>query len=129
MIEKPTAIIKTLPAHFFKEVRPRDFARSFLALNDNPEDYWLFHMGSGLPKHDVLHLYVVAGNRIRYRANIAGFEGPFDGDDYFKGIKRFADGRAMYCRHWMIVTGPIIIAPYRIERKGFQGFRYSEFIF
>jgi hypothetical protein len=56
-----------------------------------------------------------------YRANIGGFEPG--------GIKHFEDGRDCEAKHWMILTHPFIEANPRIPYKGFQGFRYSSFLF
>lgn len=118
-MERPVAIITTFPRVFFREVSPREFVRSFLGMNTE-DTYWICKMGN-VPRFDVAYCYIIAGNRIRYRANVGGFEGA--------GTRDFGDGRIQYARAWMILTAPVIKAPYRIERRGFQGFRYSEFIF
>lgn len=120
MNQRPVAIITTFPRVFFLEKSPREFVREFLAMNDDGEIYWQCKMGNA-PKIEVVYCYIVINNRIRYRANIAGFE---------PGGKRyFGDGRSATARAWMILTGPVVKAPHRIERRGFQGFRYSDFIF
>ena len=118
--QQTVAIITTFPRKFFLEMSPRQFVRAFFAMNDDDSIYWQCKFGAP-PTRDVVYCYIVAENRIRYRANIAGFEPG--------GLRVFGDGRSATARSWMILTAPVIKAPYRIERRGFQGFRYSGIIF
>ena len=74
-----------------------------------------------LPKIEVPYVYIVALNRLRYRVNLVEFEQG--------GEREFEDGRRYAANHWMVMAGPVVKAPYRIEMRGFQGFRYSGFIF
>jgi hypothetical protein len=120
MSERPAAIIVTFPRVFFREVSPRQFVRDFLGMNSGEIEYWICKMGN-VPRIEVPYCYIVINNRIRYRANIAGFEPG--------GERTFDDGRRATGRAWMILTAPVIKAPYRIQRTGFQGFRYSDLIF
>lgn len=122
-MNRPIGIIVTFPRVFFEEVSTASFVREFLGMN-NPdyEGYWLCKIGS-IPRQEVLYCYIIINNRIRYRANIAGFEpgGPQQFDGRLSGKPRIHTAKA-----WMQLTGPIVKAPYRMEKRGFQGFRYTE---
>jgi len=119
MTDRPQAIIVTFPRVFFREVSRLQFVRQFCGMNRD-DSYWICKMGN-VPRIEVPYCYIVIDNRIRYRANIAGFERG--------GEREFDDGRKATARAWMILTAPVIKAPGRIERLGFQGFRYSDLIF
>jgi hypothetical protein len=58
------------------------------------------------PKHEVAYVYIIIGGVVKYRVNYVGYE----------------DGK-------IIMTGPLLIAPAVLEKKGFQGFRYTSFLF
>lgn len=88
--------------------------------NGNDGSCFLFTLSS-VPKYDVLHFYLLYDGFIRYRGNIAKFEGPRT--IVFPG-RRVVKGRA-----WAWITGPVIPAPGEIPMKGFQGFRYTEGLF
>lgn len=118
-MERAEAIIVTFPLVFFREYTTVNFVRDFLGMNKD-ETYWICKMGNK-PRVEVPYCYIIVGNRIRYRANIAGFEPG--------GERDFGDGRIQTARNWMLLTAPVIKAPYKIERRGFQGFRYTEIIF
>lgn len=121
--ERPTGIIVTFPRVFFEEVSRVKFVREFLAMNNSDyEGCWLCKVPA-IPKLEVLHCYIIINNRIRYRANIAGFEqgGPQEFDGRLSGKRRVHTAKA-----WMQLTGPVVKAPYRMEMRGFQGFRYTQ---
>jgi hypothetical protein len=127
---QPSAIVKTFPVHFFRDISPREFVRGFvIALNDpEHETVWWSMMGNR-PKQEVQYCYIVIGNRVRYRASVGWFEGPYDYPNELPGFKTFGDGRTLYSRYWMALTGPVIKAPERIPMRGFQGFRYCDILF
>ncbi|MEO6390825.1 MAG: hypothetical protein ABIP75_03175 [Pyrinomonadaceae bacterium] len=120
MIKRHEAILYTFPQVFFRYCSVWDFVRGFYGMNNDESSYWLAKMANQ-PKVEVPYCYIVIGNRIRYRAQIAGFEPG--------GPRTFPDGHTQTAKGWMILTAPVISAPYPIKRRGFQGFRYSEFIF
>src|SRR5688572_12292887 len=117
MTEKPDALIITVSSGMYGEKGYRNWLRNFLhAMNDESMIYW-FRAG-GQPKHDVLYIYLCIGGKIRFRVRYAGSEGERE--------QMFDDGRVMYGKAWIIGCGPVERAPYKIERKGFQGFRYTQ---
>lgn len=113
-----TCIVITFPQVFFKEMVPREFAQSFLTLS--PTHHWLCPMANR-PKKEPQWCYIVALGRLRYRAKVLGFE--------IGGEREFASGLSGDARHWLVLSGPVIKAPHRIIQSGFQGFRYTEFLF
>jgi len=115
MNERPEAIIITFPVVFFQEYGVRRFARDFQGLTTNDDMIWYAKI-STVPKIEVPHCYIIAGNRVRWRLNVVGFEPGH--------AKDFGSGRQVYARNWMLLAGPVSKAPYRIERRGHQGFRY-----
>jgi hypothetical protein len=90
------------------------------AVMQDQDSYWL-HKISAVPTIDVLYAYITVLGKIRYRANIGGFE---EG-----GTKTFQDGRDCTAKHWMILTHPFVKAPEEILFQGCQGFRYTSFLF
>src|SRR5436305_1254367 len=102
MTDRPCAIIVTFPRVFFREMSPRRFVREFLAMNTEDDWHWQCKIGNRA-RIEVVYCYIVIGNRIRYRANIAGFEPG--------GEREFDDGRKATARAWMILTAPVVKAP------------------
>jgi hypothetical protein len=70
------------------------------------------------PKHDVLHLYLLVGNQITMRFNIAGYVPGFEADCWDRTIR--------HPKLWAVCTGPVSRPAEPIRRRGFQGFRYTE---
>lgn len=71
------------------------------------------------PVQDILHCYIIVGNRIRVRANIAGWEAgtgehvtSWDGHD-------LSDAK-----FWCLLTGPVSWPPEPLTVRGHQGIRY-----
>ena len=115
--ERKQAIAVTWPLSSMTKT-PREFVRSFMSINDG-ETCWYAKVGQ-VPKRDVLYCYVIIGNRVRYRANIVGFEPG--------GELTFSDGRSATAKVWMVLGAPVVRAPHRIEMRGFQGFRYTDLL-
>jgi hypothetical protein len=110
-----------MPASFFEEYGMRHFLRDFyFAPNDDPRNCFLFTL-SGMPKYEVLHFYLVVGGRVRFRTNIAKFEG--------ERTLAFANHRSIHGNAWVWCCAPVVRAPFKIEMKGFRGFRYTEDLF
>lgn len=121
MIEKPEGIILTIGAGYLKERGVKAWLADFMLAMNNPDamTYWM--RLPVMPKQKPLYIYLVLGNIIRYRFTFV---------DYEKGgWMTFSDGRKLCAKAWMIGAGPVVKAPYGITRKGFRGFRYTEFIF
>lgn len=92
----------------------------FMKMNDIEDNYWIFNL-SGKPRYEVLYFYLLIAGKVTYRANIIGYE---DG----KTIKCYT-GEYRHGRIWIQVGAPVIKAAEPVEMKGFQGFRYTEFLF
>jgi hypothetical protein len=139
MIERPEAIIITMPVKFLNDLSIsewktiynrtqkehilngyRIYLQQMEATIADENSYWI-HKMNNLPTVEVVYCYVTVLGSIMYRANIGGFEPG--------GHKIFSDGRDCYAKNWMILTHPFIEARPRIKRKGFQGFRYTEILF
>lgn len=124
---KIEAICLTLGANFLKNVYPGGEAkvREMLERMNDSDDYqWMQFCGYGVPTIDVKYCYVVWHGKVQYRCDIEEFQKDVTGG--------FGDGgvvRTFKHRNLCILQGPTILAPYDIPMKGFQGFRYSPFLF
>lgn len=118
MISRPTGIIRTLPSLYGDaSVGAMRYMRSVELLEQEriPAIYIAL---AQMPKVEVLHMYLLIEGEIKLRLNIAGYE----------------DGRARECwdttirkpKYWVICTGPVSRPPEPMERRGFQGFRYTD---
>ena len=77
--------------------------------------WWRAHMK---PIREVRFVYIVIGNKVRWRASFIGMEPG--------GEKTFDDGRIIYARNWMLLCGFTKMIDPVEKRKGTQGFRYKE---
>jgi len=69
------------------------------------------------PKRDFQWVYIVIGNRVRWRARFVDHMGA--------GTKEFSDGSSMHSNHWItLIDFEKLPRPYEVK-KGFQGFRYK----
>ena len=79
---------------------------------------------SNIPKQNVEFVYLVIHGKIALRLTI---------HEYMKNTSlTFKDGgvdRSFGNKNWVVLTGPVEKAPREMIRKGFQGFRYTEFLF
>lgn len=113
-------IILTVSAGMIGTNGYRHWLRNFLAyMNDDGCTYW-FRQGNP-PKKDVLYVYLCIGGAIRFRVKFVMGTGPM--------TKKFDDGRTMFGKAWIVVTGPVERPRNKIPRKGFQGFRYTDTLF
>ncbi len=118
----PVGIIVTFSKKMiYDEIGKEKFIGQILTrLNENREAYWM-HTMHIKPKHEVIYCYILYDGKIQMRANIAGFE---------KGYPVIFLNRRTYTpNHWMILTAPVVVAPFDIPMKGFQGFRYCAEMF
>ena len=119
-MEKPEGIILTISKSYLKERGIGNWLRDFLnAMNNEDHTYWM-RLGR-LPKQEVLYIYLVIGNKIRFRFNFVMYEGP--------GEMEFDDGRIMSAKAWLVGCGPLMRPRRDYEMQGFRGFRYTETIF
>ncbi len=119
MRNPPTGIIRTLPTLYADPKNPgyRGLLRS-IAQCERDESAFFYVALAQQPKQDVLHLYLLVGNKIEMRFNVAGYE--------TGGVMRCWDGTTRNGKVWVVCTGPVSRAPEPIQRRGFQGFRYTE---
>lgn len=99
----------------------KKFIEHFKQSMQDEESWWL-QKCKNKPKHDVAYVYVIFGGRLRYRAQYGGWD---------SGITTVYDDHGPKEVNWnrIIMTGPLVEAPEKIFRKGFQGFRYSTKLF
>jgi hypothetical protein len=115
---RPTGIIRTLPSLYGNaSVGAKRFQRSIALLESGK----IPSIGIALqciPRHEVLHMYLLVEGEIRVRLNIA---------DYQPGDARECWDRSIRKpKYWAICTGPVSKPPESMPWKGFQGIRYTE---
>jgi len=121
---KPSGIAITVPARFFDEYPggEKQFRYIIGLLNESGMKWG--QTISGIPKLEVDYVYLVFGGKVKYRCSIHSFE---------KNVsKEFGDGGIVRCfnnKNWVNLIGPVEKAPSDFWMKGFQGFRYMDFIF
>ncbi len=99
----------------------RRFIKHFLESVSDDDSWWL-QKCKNKPAHDVAYVYIVYAGLIRYRVQYAGYE---------SGPTVVYDDHGPKTIEWsrIILTGPVVRAPYPIKQKGFQGFRYTTKLF
>lgn len=124
--QPPEGLIITVSAGMIGHHGYRHWLRNFLdamARNADGEDMYYWMRAGGMVKLDqhMLYVYLCIGGKIRYRCIYAGCE---EG-----GTKTFDDGRTISAKAWILLAGPVELAPYPIKKQGFQGFRYTQKLF
>lgn len=120
------AIALTLGVDFFKMYPggKEEVIRVIERLNQEDDLSWWQLCGSGIPTKQVEFAYLVWDGQVQYRLTV---------EQYLKNKSgQFNDGgitRIYRHKNMVSMIGPAIKAPYPIPMKGFQGFRYMEFIF
>jgi len=123
---KVEAIMLTLGVDFFKMYPGGEHqVRNMLeGMNVTDRYNWMQLCGSGVPKIAVKYCYLVWGGEVQYRAEIKEFRKNSTG--------QFNDGgivRTHRHKNLCVLQGPVEPAPGSMPMKGFQGFRYSEYLF
>lgn len=110
------SIYVTLGAKQLKEKPYKQQVEDFLKCDGDSHIFnWAL---SCKPKKDFSWVYIVIGNKVRWRARFVGFD-----EDNIS--KTFSDGRRWSSTIWMILIDfQKLKFPYN-TMKGFQGFRYS----
>ena len=115
----PTGFIRTLPPFYADEKHKAGRAhRRALKRLETDESAYLYIALSQQPRQEVLYVYLLIAGKINVRLNLAGYE---DGD-----ARECFDGSMRTPARWAICTGPISRPPEPIQRRGFQGIRYTE---
>ncbi len=130
MIERPEGIIITVGAKMYGHHGYRNWLRNFLAAMKESEtegaDWFYWFRQTVQPRADVRdslqYVYLCIGNKIRYRCFFAGSMGPAH-------MKFVNHTESMFGSAWVLVAGPVERAPFKIEQRGFRGFRYCEKLF
>lgn len=99
----------------------RKFYRHFLNVINNEDCIWN-QKSRGKPSMEIMYVYIIVNNRVRYRLNYLGFE-------RFDTVLQDGNGDKYIDWSRITMTGPLVKAPTKIIRKGFQGFRYCQKLF
>lgn len=120
------AIVLTLGQDFMDKWYPGGRKALFEAIErcDDGEYQWMQFCGSGLPKVKCEFCYLVFDGKVKYRLTVEDYIANRTGEFDDGGITRTFSNRNM-----VVMTGPVLKTPFDIDMKGFQGFRYTEFIF
>jgi len=116
----------TLGQDFLNKVYPggREAIIKALERCDDGSHQWMQFCGSGTPDKKYEFVYLIWDGKVQYRLSIEEYQKRTSG--------RFADGgvvRSFKNRNLVVMSGPVVKAPFDIPKKGFQGFRYTEFLF
>ena len=116
MREPCDAIVCTISATCIKD-QPNGYRGLIEAFDLCDGDRQIFYWRmSNKPKQEVIWLYLVIGNKVRWRARILDFQPA--------GYMEFEDGRCLFAKCWVrLFDFERLPAPQK-EMRGFQGFRY-----
>jgi hypothetical protein len=124
--EPPEGIILTISRQMYADKGYLNWRRNFLmAMNKYEEGdgyyYWLRVSCRPTMDSSLLYVYLCVGNKLRYRGFYGGVrETP-------EGFKQFDDGRIIRGRFWVLIAGPVELAPRpHPPKQGFRGFRYTQ---
>lgn len=121
---KRDCIIITMPERFFKEYpNGEDGFKKVMGYVDEGKLTWGQTI-SGIPKQEVQFVYLCYRGKVQLRLTLVDFE---------KNVsKEFNDGgiaRRFKNKNWANLCGPVVWADGDYPQRGFQGFRYTEFLF
>lgn len=102
-----------------------EFKKYFETVMASEDSLWNFKL-TNLPTQDVAWCYLVFGGLVQYRLNLVQYE-----RNVSKQFTDTIDGRVREFpkQNWVIMCGPVVRAPFEINQRGFQGFRYSKKLF
>lgn len=118
------AIIVTISEQFLKEYSIEKLHQDIENLNTVDNSCWYFKI-KNLPKVQTQYCYWIVGNKIRYRLEVLEFRR----NESYSFERPDNQYRSFRNSNWIILQGPVTEAPYDMEMRGFQGFRYTELIF
>jgi len=99
----------------------KTFIQHFNESVNDDEGLW-YQKCRNKPQYDVLYVYIIYGNKLRYRCQFVLWtkqpEVLYDAN----GEKEVEWGR-------IGMTGPLVKCPFKRKLKGFQGFRYTTKLF
>ncbi len=103
------------------------FIRYFESVMKDEDGIWMQKCKNKPQFEDLLYVYVIVCNQVRYRCYYGGYAKgeteAWNGDGYSWSSSKIIT--------WprILLAGPFEKAPYKIIRKGFQGFRYTTKLF
>ncbi len=120
--ERPEAIILTIGQKLI-QTRPGGYAKIVKEWNAcNDSSLWYYNLPNA-PVHPITTVYIVVMGRIRWKCLLVGIERD-------KAIQFSNSPEPMYAKAWLMLTDfEAIPRRAQIERKGFQGFRYSQLLY
>lgn len=126
MNNQQDAIVLTLGKDFMDKMYPggREAVIKALERCEEGEFQWMQFCGSGVPARKVEFCYLIWDGKVQYRMTVLKYVKNRTGT--------FSDGgveRSFHNRNMVVMTGPAIKATHNIPMKGFQGFRYTTFLF
>lgn len=98
----------------------KECIRQIEAVRTHADDMVWYHSIGNRPTQEILWCYISILGKIRYKAKVVEWQPGHE--------KQFGDGRKMSAKHWLVLCD-FVPAPHDIERKGFQGFRYTHELF
>ena len=114
---RPTGIVRTLTSLVDDGVGKRRYEASIKALNEGKIEV-IYIALPFVPKHDLLHMYLLIKGEIQLRLNIV---------EYLPGdAKECWDRKIRKPKVWAACTGPISRPDVPPKYTGFQGVRYVE---
>ena len=91
------------------------------------EDSTWFQKCRNSPTRDILYVYIIVCNQVRYRCYYGGHA---TGEtEIWNGDGHSWSSRSVISWPRIILAGPYEKAPFKIHKKGFQGFRYTTKLF
>lgn len=101
----------------------RQFIRYFEDHMMADEDNMWLHKCKNKPQQDIIYVYVIVCNRLKYKLTYGGhYTDPIEGGR--------ADGtRDIFAWPRITLAGPLEKCPFKRILKGFQGFRYCTKLF
>jgi hypothetical protein len=116
---RPTDIIRTLPS-LYQDTGNIGFKRYVRAIHELEKEIIpaIYIAMAQMPKTEVLHMYLLIEGFIRVRLNIV---------EYIPGTSEICwDSTIRQPKFWAVCSGPVERPPHKLQRRGFQGFRYTE---
>lgn len=123
--DQPDGILVTLPEAWFDDFADGEeaFWRAMKAV-DAEDDYIWHQTISSIPVHEVQFVYLVFRGKVQVRLSVV---------DYLRNQSMSFQRSGFIAdfpnKNWVRLTGPVVRAPSDFLMRGFQGFRYTSFIF
>lgn len=102
------------------------FVRHFEQCMATEDGLWL-QKCKNKPQHDIIYIYVIVCNQLRYRCYYGGHEN--GQTKIFNGNGNSWSSSSVIYWPRVILAGPFDKAPFKRRLKGFQGFRYCTKLF